>query len=717
MSYQSKFSGAEVDSLLEKVQKGEAGGKVTVDSSLSTTSENPVMNKAITSELNKKATKEQLTELSEAAFNISLEVGKFYYITAIGSKASLTSEATFSSALVPCNVGDVYCVTGRGSDRGKTWFTTDADGLVLRFVGSSDMLKDEEVTILDDEAFIGYNSANYVEQQFSLKSIPNIIHNNVAHVNGIAKEVTNTNAKLDATLDELRMQVGIPAYKSEAFTQGYLEYGKGIVNSLYYVVTPKTYPVQKGDLIHLKPNGDPIHLRILRTNDLINSTYSVDLSGIAEETIYTATEDGYLVIVASRNGQFIRPADVRSEFLINAFSDKIVEMEQNTANALSAMQGRLYTSAFVKPKIEVLYDLQDTSEYILNGGNTDTDAPYGKVSIRLSNSGSLRLIKKVIDVEQNDLVVMCRINSLSNGSSFRLNMFNISNASLSRNFEIARSAPYDTIFGKWMEIVIPHDAFAYTNDGIDFSKMQDLYFYIEGQGDVNIQYIGYRRKSINTGMVSFTFDDGWATQKAGVKTLAKYGIPSTLFVIKGALENPSEEWLSLADLAELADVYHADIQCHGPSPYEDMTDEKMIADMSGIQQLLKNEGLSKGEYMAYPSGSHTDRVVKIAKRYYKACRTINSFLPLESYPVQDEFRIRARSSVLTSEVDKIKELIDRAKTSGEWLILVFHKIEEGGSDGMYCSLEALEEMGRYARESGINILSFKDAFETTYPTL
>lgn len=54
MAYQSKFTGAEVDSLLEKVQKGEAGGKVTVDSSLSTTSENPVMNKVITEELNKK---------------------------------------------------------------------------------------------------------------------------------------------------------------------------------------------------------------------------------------------------------------------------------------------------------------------------------------------------------------------------------------------------------------------------------------------------------------------------------------------------------------------------------------------------------------------------------------------------------------------------------------------------------------------------------------
>ena len=52
--YRSKYTGAEVDALLDKVESGEVGGKVTVDSALSTESENPVMNKVITEELNKK---------------------------------------------------------------------------------------------------------------------------------------------------------------------------------------------------------------------------------------------------------------------------------------------------------------------------------------------------------------------------------------------------------------------------------------------------------------------------------------------------------------------------------------------------------------------------------------------------------------------------------------------------------------------------------------
>lgn len=51
MAYQSKYTGAEVDALLDKIKDDDVGN---IDSSLSTTSENPVMNKVVTEELNKK---------------------------------------------------------------------------------------------------------------------------------------------------------------------------------------------------------------------------------------------------------------------------------------------------------------------------------------------------------------------------------------------------------------------------------------------------------------------------------------------------------------------------------------------------------------------------------------------------------------------------------------------------------------------------------------
>lgn len=61
MAYHSKYSGAEVDSLLDKIKNDDVG---SIDSSLSTTSENPVKNKVITEELNKKANKTEIATIN-----------------------------------------------------------------------------------------------------------------------------------------------------------------------------------------------------------------------------------------------------------------------------------------------------------------------------------------------------------------------------------------------------------------------------------------------------------------------------------------------------------------------------------------------------------------------------------------------------------------------------------------------------------------------------
>lgn len=61
MAYHSKYSGAEVDALLDKIKADDVG---SIDSSLSTTSENPVQNKVITEELNKKANKTDIATIN-----------------------------------------------------------------------------------------------------------------------------------------------------------------------------------------------------------------------------------------------------------------------------------------------------------------------------------------------------------------------------------------------------------------------------------------------------------------------------------------------------------------------------------------------------------------------------------------------------------------------------------------------------------------------------
>lgn len=70
MAYHSKYSGAEVDALLDKIKDDNVG---SIDSSLSTTSENPVKNKVITEELNKKVDKVEGKQLSTEDFTSKLK--------------------------------------------------------------------------------------------------------------------------------------------------------------------------------------------------------------------------------------------------------------------------------------------------------------------------------------------------------------------------------------------------------------------------------------------------------------------------------------------------------------------------------------------------------------------------------------------------------------------------------------------------------------------
>ena len=60
MAYNSKYTGAEVDALLDKVA---ANDVISIDSALSTTSENPVQNKVVTAALNSKVDESRVSQL------------------------------------------------------------------------------------------------------------------------------------------------------------------------------------------------------------------------------------------------------------------------------------------------------------------------------------------------------------------------------------------------------------------------------------------------------------------------------------------------------------------------------------------------------------------------------------------------------------------------------------------------------------------------------
>ena len=171
--------------------------------------------------------------------------------------------------------------------------------------------------------------------------------------------------------------------------------------------------------------------------------------------------------------------------------------------------------------------------------------------------------------------------------------------------------------------------------------------------------------------------------------------------------------MSVEKLQELFNYYGSGIGVHHSITYDQMTIEELKEHWEEQQRLLKDNGLGEGKHMAYPGGRHPAEVVQLAKNYFTSCRTINSLVSLETYPPADAFRLRAVSSVGASgnNVDYVKDKIDKANASGSWLILVFHKIEDG-DNSMYCTEDDLKAIADYAIASGAKIMNMAEVYDS-----
>lgn len=133
MAYRSKYTGVEVDALLDKIKNDDVG---KIDAFLSTTSENPVTNKVLTVELNKKVSQ---TEMEERFGEVNEEISEILTILNGYTPPTLTIEVT----------GD-----GVGANTVNTKVLTNVEGkMTYKLVALTELnyVSDDE----DEHTFIG----------------------------------------------------------------------------------------------------------------------------------------------------------------------------------------------------------------------------------------------------------------------------------------------------------------------------------------------------------------------------------------------------------------------------------------------------------------------------------------------------------------------------------------------------------------------------------
>ena len=188
---------------------------------------------------------------------------------------------------------------------------------------------------------------------------------------------------------------------------------------------------------------------------------------------------------------------------------------------------------------------------------------------------------------------------------------------------------------------------------------------------VNFNYIGTMPEP-TAGMVTFAFDDGWASQYTEAKKkLSEYGFPAIGYPISGLVDTSG--YMTMDQIRELQDIHGWDIGVHHQTNFTTVS-------LGEAENLIKqekrwhlNNGFNRGsDHFAIPNGAFNLNLLKLFRRYFRTARTIGT--TAETFPPADWNRLRILNVIDTTTTASIAAAVDNARTNKYWLILLFHKI-------------------------------------------
>jgi len=184
------------------------------------------------------------------------------------------------------------------------------------------------------------------------------------------------------------------------------------------------------------------------------------------------------------------------------------------------------------------------------------------------------------------------------------------------------------------------------------------------------------------GVVSLTFDDGYATQSTeAARYLDTRGMRGTLYVLRSYVDAGGSH-LDESQLRSLQDDSGWEIAAHADKAtvhdrargYASSEPAVVEADLRAVQEWLLARGFHGGAQFAYPKGYHDDGVLTVARRITASGRILIN-TPLETWRPSDPHRLRAYMLTGSTPVSAVTELVDLAVADRAWLILVFHQLE------------------------------------------
>ncbi|OGG09780.1 hypothetical protein A2154_01630 [Candidatus Gottesmanbacteria bacterium RBG_16_43_7] len=183
---------------------------------------------------------------------------------------------------------------------------------------------------------------------------------------------------------------------------------------------------------------------------------------------------------------------------------------------------------------------------------------------------------------------------------------------------------------------------------------------------------------IQTGFVTFWFDDAWESQMTqGLPILTEKKFPAALAVPTRAVG--THNYMSWADIRYLNSIgweitaHSRSHQCH----VSEFTDEDIIGETYGSKIDLLKQGLFTDIYVT-PCSSQTDQTLAFIKKFFLTLRTgVGGINPV---PVENAYQVYAFGLKNNTSLLEIRDWIRQTQKRKGWLILMFHQIDNSQTE-------------------------------------
>jgi len=211
------------------------------------------------------------------------------------------------------------------------------------------------------------------------------------------------------------------------------------------------------------------------------------------------------------------------------------------------------------------------------------------------------------------------------------------------------------------------------------------------------------------GVLSFTFDDGYAEHYVAAKMMSAYGFAGTAYIIPSAIGQAN--YLNLHQLVELQDVYGWDVAAHYTKPFTEMRPDELESSILGVQRFLIENHFTRGfQHLAYPLGKQDTALVRpMVRKHFESARVASS--GPETLPPADPHLIRAYNVTDKTDPKEVGKAARTARANGEWLVLMFHYLVEDPAYSTQYSLANFEKILKEVKASGIRVLPLVQVFD------